>query len=408
MKKKKNLNKPQQRKVLYYAHIFPAEQKFAAIVWNSRHEISQFFLPLDSAEILKQKLVDQNPEIQFIAPEPQLAELVMQIQKYFMARPSKLNWAKYDLSAISDFAKAVYLQLLKVPFGKTVTYKELATNLGQPGAARAVGRALGMNPIPLLIPCHRVIKSDGTPGGFSAAGGIPEKLHLLQIEGIKLPRQMNAPQDKNSFQKKIELGLKTICRADPQLACWIKKLPAFTLIVDNQIDTFQALLEAIVYQQLTGKAAATIYARVLSLFGAANTLTPLDIVRAKDSELRKAGLSGPKILAIRDLAEKTLAGQIPDFDQLKQMNDDEIVASLIKVRGIGRWTAEMLLIFKLGRLDVLAVDDYGLKKGLAILRNYQNLPSPQQLKHEGRIWHPYRTIAAWYLWRIAEAGKNKR
>lgn len=407
MKKKKTLNKPEQSKVLYYAHIFSAEQKFAAIVWNSRHEISQFCLPVDSAEILKQKLVEQNPEIKFITPEPPLAELILQIQKYFMGKPSSINWASYDLSAISDFAKAVYLQLLKVPFGKTVSYKELAINLGQPGATRAVGRALGMNPIPLLIPCHRVIKSDSTPGGFSASGGIPQKLQLLQIEGVKLPQQQIGPQNRDSFQQKIELGLKTICRADPQLACWIKKLPAFTLVIDNQTDTFQALLEAIVYQQLTGKAAATIYARVLGLFGAANTVTPLDIVRAKDSELRKAGLSGPKILAVRDLAEKTLAGQIPDFAQLKQMKDDEIVASLIKVRGIGRWTAEMLLIFKLGRLDVLAVDDYGLKKGLAILRNYQNLPSPQQLKHEGRIWHPYRTIAAWYLWRIAEAG-NKR
>ena len=157
---------------------------------------------------------------------------------------------------------------------------------------------------------------------------------------------------------------------------------------------------------MTGKAAGTIYARVLALFGTTSTINPLDIIRAKDSELRQAGLSGPKILAIRDLSEKTLAGEVPEIDHLKKMSDEEIISTLVKIRGIGRWTVEMLLIFKLGRPDVLAIDDYGLKKGFAILRGCTKLPSPTQLKNEGKIWQPYRTIASWYLWRIAENSRR--
>jgi methylated-DNA-[protein]-cysteine S-methyltransferase len=323
-----------------------------------------------------------------------------------MGKPCKLNWTRFDLENHSPFARKVYSELLKIKHGTTLSYKELAHRSGKPSAARAVGMIVGRNPVPLLIPCHRVIKTDGSAGGFSADGGVSMKIEMLALEGLKISTKAHTGiSNSGKKEDSIDKAIRAISQADPELATWISKLPRFHLATSDSTTTFQALLEAIVYQQLTGKAAATIYARLLDLFGA-HRVAPLDIIRARDTELRQAGLSGPKILAIRDLAEKDLAGMVPDMKSLSNMCDDEIVKKLVNIRGIGRWTAEMLLIFKLGRLDVLPIDDYGIKKGLAILRNYQKLPSPQQLTHEGRIWQPYRTIASWYLWRIAESAKR--
>lgn len=389
----------------YFFHLFAINKKISAIVWNTRGEISRLFLPESNSANLEKKILDQFKGIKNVLPPKEIKFLIKQIENYFLGKPCKLEWSRFDLKKYSPFARKIYLELLKIKHGNTITYKELAAKIGNPSAARAVGTILGKNPIPLLIPCHRVIKSDGSVGGFSAEGGASQKIAMLALEGIKFPSKTLKIDTPSINNYEIDTAIKAISYADPDLAVWIKKLPRFNLALNANTTIFQALLEAIVYQQLTGKAAATIYTRLLDLFGT-HKITPLDIIRARDSELRKAGLSGPKILAIRDLAEKDLAGMLPDMKSLSNMCDDEIIQKLVNIRGIGRWTAEMVLIFKLGRLDVLPVDDYGLKKGLAILRNYQKLPSPKQLAHEGRIWRPYRTVASWYLWRIAESVKR--
>jgi 3-methyladenine DNA glycosylase/8-oxoguanine DNA glycosylase len=162
------------------------------------------------------------------------------------------------------------------------------------------------------------------------------------------------------------------------------------------------LAEAIVYQQLTGRAAATIYARVCALFpGAHRGFTPQHILRASDAKLRGAGLSRAKTLALRDLARRAARDELPTLAEARGLDDAALVERLTQVRGIGRWTVEMLLIFRLGRPDVLPVDDYGVRKGYAVAFGKRSLPEPRELARIGARWAPYRTVAAWYLWRAA-------
>lgn len=177
---------------------------------------------------------------------------------------------------------------------------------------------------------------------------------------------------------------------------------------------FEALLESIIYQQLNGKVAATITNRVKALFPE-NTHhvrthrglvggfpTPEQILAATPEHLRSAGLSQAKMLAIRDLAAKTLDGTVPTARAAHKMRDDELVERLTAVRGIGRWTVEMLLLFRLGRTDVLAVDDYGVRKGFAKMHRMDELPKPKELLAYGERWRPHRSVACWYMWRAAE------
>ena len=205
-----------------------------------------------------------------------------------------------------------------------------------------------------------------------------------------------------------------LSRVDRQLARIIAQSGPCRLQQETTQSIFDALLEAIIYQQLNGKVAATITARVKALFPE-NTKrirtrrglvdgfpTPEQILGASEELLRSAGLSRNKMLAIRDLAAKTLDGTVPTVKQAHRMSDEELIERLVAVRGIGRWTVEMLLIFRLGRADVLPVDDYGVRKGFANMRKLDELPKPKWLAAYGEKWKPYRSVASWYLWRAAE------
>src|SRR6266480_1582629 len=169
------------------------------------------------------------------------------------------------------------------------------------------------------------------------------------------------------------------------------------------IRPFDALAESIAYQQLSGKAAATIFGRVRALYPKTKWLDPSKILATPDDAFRTAGLSRAKTAAIKDLAAKTIDGTIPSGRALLRMSDDEIIERLTKVRGIGRWTVEMLLLFDLGRPDVWPVDDYGVRKGFAKTFGRRKLPTPKQLIKSGKKWRPYRSVAAWYLWRALDA-----
>jgi 3-methyladenine DNA glycosylase/8-oxoguanine DNA glycosylase len=170
---------------------------------------------------------------------------------------------------------------------------------------------------------------------------------------------------------------------------------------------FVALAESIVYQQLTGKAAATIFARVRALFPRAHHgPTPEQILRVSDERLRGAGLSNAKLLALRDLACRTVSGELPTLAQAQQLGDEAVIERLTHVRGIGRWTVEMLLMFRLGRPDVLPVDDYGVRQGFAIAYRKRKPPSPKALAKYGARWAPYRTVASWYLWRAIDLARK--
>ena len=154
--------------------------------------------------------------------------------------------------------------------------------------------------------------------------------------------------------------------------------------------------------ELSGKAAATILGRMVALFRPRRFPRPEDLLEASEERLRSAGISRGKAAALKDLAAKALDGTVPPLAKLQKMSDDEIVEQLTAVRGIGRWTVEMLLIFRLGRPDVLPVDDYGVRKGFGIFRGKKELPSKEELQKYGERWRPYRSVASWYMWRALE------
>jgi 3-methyladenine DNA glycosylase/8-oxoguanine DNA glycosylase len=188
---------------------------------------------------------------------------------------------------------------------------------------------------------------------------------------------------------------------DETLAHVIDTVGPFRLQLIGASSIFAALAQSIVYQQLNGHAAAAIFARFCALFPGGDP-TAEQLLAIAEDELRSAGLSRSKLLSLRDLAGKSVSGEIPSLDEVRHMGDDAIVERLTSVRGIGRWTVEMLLIFRLGRPDVLPADDYGIRKGFARAYARDELPARKDVETYGVRWKPYRTVASWYLWRLAE------
>jgi DNA-3-methyladenine glycosylase II len=200
--------------------------------------------------------------------------------------------------------------------------------------------------------------------------------------------------------------------ADAKLAALIERAGPFTLKLDPSSSPFESLLESILYQQLNGKAAATNHARVREFYQ--GNPTPQLLLDTPDERLRAAGVSGNKSRALKDLAARTLDGTVPAHAAIKKMSDAEIVERLTQVRGIGPWTVEMLLIFRLGRPDVFPATDYGVRKGFALtfLRlpktrplSAEDLPKPEVLLKRGKRWAPFRSVASWYLWRACDLAK---
>lgn len=200
---------------------------------------------------------------------------------------------------------------------------------------------------------------------------------------------------------------KFLSAADPKLARWIKRVP-FSMEIRAMHNPFESLARNIIYQQLHGKAAAAIHERVRDLFGKRRRLMPQDILNAPEEQLRGAGLSTAKTIAVKDLAAKTLDGTVPTLARLRRMEDEEIIERLTAVRGIGRWTVEMLLIFRLGRPDVLPVGDFAVRKGFAVVHGLKEQPRPKELLKHGELWRPFRSVASWYLWRASESRDDNK
>src|SRR5580658_3574163 len=208
-------------------------------------------------------------------------------------------------------------------------------------------------------------------------------------------------------------AVKHLRASDAKLAALIDCAGPFTLRLQNTTSPFESLLESILYQQLHGKAAATIHRRVREYFG--GDPSPQLLIDTPDEPLRAAGVSGNKIKALKDLAAKTLDGTVPTHAAIKKLSDAEIIERLTAVRGIGAWTVEMLLIFRLGRPDVLPVTDYGVRKGFAL--TFQkvpktralaaaDLPKPDVMLRRGKRWAPFRSVASWYMWRACDLAKG--
>jgi len=197
-----------------------------------------------------------------------------------------------------------------------------------------------------------------------------------------------------------------LAEIEPKFAAVIERAGPCRLRRKAHFDPFPSLAEAIVSQQLSGKAAATIYGRIPALFGDGAFPTPAQVIARPPEFLRPAGVSGAKAAAIHDLAAKTIDGTVPDAATLHRMDDDAVIERLTQVRGIGRWTVEMLLVFDLGRLDLLPVDDLGVRKGFQRLFRRPGATAKEILRR-GERWRPYRSVATWYLWRVLDAPGEK-
>ncbi len=191
-------------------------------------------------------------------------------------------------------------------------------------------------------------------------------------------------------------------RSSRRMRALVDRVGPPTLRVEPLGDPYAALLRSIVYQQLTGKAAATILGRVCGLFGGDQIPRPEQVLAAPTEQLRSAGLSGAKTLAVQDLARRAAGGELPSFRSLARMDDETIIERLSEVRGVGRWSVEMLLIFRMGRPDVWPTGDYAVRKSYAALHGLPELPTPRALHDGGEPWRPHRSAAAWYLWRALD------
>jgi DNA-3-methyladenine glycosylase II len=165
-------------------------------------------------------------------------------------------------------------------------------------------------------------------------------------------------------------------------------------------EPYEALVRAIAYQQLTAKAGDAIISRLKALFPEAEFPAPENIISCEFDELRACGFSGTKIATIKAIAEGTLTGLVPGHEQAASMSDEELIERIVPIKGIGRWTVEMLLMYSLQRMDILPVDDFGVREGYRALRSLPGQPKPKELREISMEWSPHRTVASWYLWRM--------
>src|SRR3954453_21232561 len=346
------------------------------------------------------RLLKRHPDATQAAPPPAIQQVLDNIVALLAGESADLSVAMLDMQHVSPFHRRVYEAARAIAPGETLSYGEIAEKLGASGSARAVGQALGKNPFAIVVPCHRVLAAGGKVGGFSANGGIVTKLRLLTLERAHA-------SGEGTFGFDPVVAIEHLRAADAALARVIDAVGPFRMQLKKAPSIFGALADSIVYQQLAGRAAATIFARVCALVPRAHEgLSAEQLLRLSDEKLRAAGLSRSKLLSLRDLAQKAVSGEVPTLAQVQNMEDDAIVESLTHVRGIGRWTVEMLLIFRLGRPDVLPVDDYGVRKGFGVATRKREMPTREALQKRGERWRPYRSVASWYLWRAADLGKK--
>jgi DNA-3-methyladenine glycosylase II len=205
----------------------------------------------------------------------------------------------------------------------------------------------------------------------------------------------------------LHIAKAALAAKDERLARLIEETVEFQIEMESMDSPYEALMESIAYQSISGKAAATIFARIKALGKNSRPPTPQEMLKLRPQKLRKAGLSGAKVLAVKDLAQKTIDGVVPTMEEAQKLSDEELVERLVSVRGIGAWTVEMFLIFRLGRPDVLPIHDLGVKKGWSVTYGKKRMPKPKELLAFGERWRPYRTLASWYMWRAFERAGYK-
>ena len=355
----------------------------------SAHGLSRVHLP--ERGDLRRRLEKQGAELIDVddaAAQPWIAR----VTAHLAGEDVTFDDLPFDDRALTPFQRRVYATARKIPPGTTISYAELAARVGV-RSSRAIGGAMGKNPHPIVTPCHRVVGTNDC-GGFSALGGNSTKATLLAIEGGGL----GDPEHK--------LARRHLMKVDKALAPHVKRQPC-ALPVKPKGALFRTIVRAIAGQQLSTKAAATIFGRLEAAIGQPpgsswGADAPERLRDTPHASLRAVGLSEAKAKSVHDLARRVLSGEVP-IDRLPRMPDEQVVEVLSAVRGIGRWTAEMLLIFDLGRPDVLPVDDLGIRKGAQQVFGTRGLPSAAAIIKRAEAWRPWRSIGSWYLWRSLES-----
>ncbi|MBI5251762.1 MAG: methylated-DNA--[protein]-cysteine S-methyltransferase [Desulfomonile tiedjei] len=372
---------------------FSTAMGVCGVSWSTSG-IDSFFLPEPSGTAIEQRLKEITGKTSSSSSPPTwVRELIRKVKAHMKGRMQDFSGIPLDFSGISEFMLSVYQAAQKLPAGTVATYGELAALLGKPNAARAVGSALGKNPIPLIVPCHRVIASSGEIGGFSAPGGLAAKVTLLEREGVYLtkPRVVSTP---TQWQRAVNV----LQEQDRVFALLVRSLEPFQFRPMLNKEPLTALISAIVSQQLSNRVAATILNRVNALISEDGSPCPRKLLNTPGADLRKAGLSFMKASFLKDLAEKYLDGKLSPLEKLKRMSDELIIREFTQIKGVGRWTAEMYLIFNLGRADVFPTLDLGVRKAISQFYGLPEVPEPKAIEKYGELWRPYRSVASLYLW----------
>jgi O-6-methylguanine DNA methyltransferase len=337
-------------------------------------------------------------------PPPFVRQAVQQLRRHLSGSLQDLSQLPLAMDQLPPARQRLYQAARSIPAGQTATYQELAKRAGLPGAARAAGAAMAVNPFIVVVPCHRVLAANGDLHGFSAPGGVVTKRRLLALEGVatSIPRRPVPRRRPDGLEFDWADALAHLRRVDPVLGKLIARVGKQRMEIRTMHDPFESLMRAIVYQQLSGKAAATILGRVVALRADGAFPTPAQLLATPEAALRGAGLSASKTKALRDLAQKALDGVVPTLAQLHRLRDEEIIERLTSVWGVGQWSVEMMLMFRLGRADVLPIDDLGVRKGFALTYTHGESISPAVLTAHGERWRPYRSVASWYMWRAVD------
>lgn len=373
--------------------IFPVENAHCGIAWCTQG-VTHFLLPETTTARMQKELqlvTAQHDPAQKIPAW--IARLMRKISLHLKGKAQDFSAVPVFIEKATPFMRAVYDAARRIPAGEVVSYAELAQRIKKPGAVRAVGTALGKNPVPLIIPCHRIIAASGRLGGFSAQGGLDTKKMLLHCEGVSVekPQLMaSAAQWRSGMQFLLQ---------DKQFRQLHKQVGEFAFQPQHNAEPLDALIQAIVSQQLSTKVATTIFERVNQLVSKHGKPCAKTLLSVPDATLRGAGLSGMKVMYLKDLAVHALQGKLPSRDEAHAMSDEQLVRCFTAIKGIGRWSVEMYLIFDLGRADIFPADDYGIRKAIMQLHNLPELPPAKAMAQYGAVWKPYRSIASLYLWR---------
>jgi methylated-DNA-[protein]-cysteine S-methyltransferase len=325
-------------------------------------------------------------------------EATRRLQAHLQGEAQDFPDIPLELASASASFRDVVAALRSTRAGETVDADAFAASVALEGGSARLKRLLARNPLPILVPGHRILGADGLLGVWGGGEAMHERLLRLESMGHRpLHGRDGAPT-----AARVEEALAHLRARDAKLGALIDRVGPYQLELRQSHSPYEALARSIVGQQISGRAAQAILGHLASEFGTAGVPPPEAIRVAKDAKLRAAGLSAGKARAFRDLAAHALAGRVPSWSVLRRWPDERILSTLTEIHGIGQWTVEMVLMFRLGRPDVLPLGDLGIRKGYGRAFSRGRMPSLRELQRRGWRWRPFRSVASWYLWRALE------